>query len=123
MVAICRLSERLEIPAVDASPAEVQANAVVDALYQEPDGTIVGARISSFGEALHVRARGGVVLTTGGFVLEDAHRGSNDRLGQTERIAFMDLPVRLLLTGQPRAPRRDSAGAVQVRPFEQPIRI
>ena len=57
--------------AVDASPAEVQANAVVDALYQEPDGTVVGARVTSFGEAQHIRARGGVVLTTGGFVLED----------------------------------------------------
>jgi len=58
--------------AVDRSPAAVQANTRATALYQEPDGRVVGARIECFGELHDVRARGGVVLTTGGFVLDDA---------------------------------------------------
>jgi 3-oxo-5alpha-steroid 4-dehydrogenase len=57
--------------AVDRSPAEVQANTRATALYQEPDGHVVGARIECFGEVQSVRTRGGVVLTTGGFVLDD----------------------------------------------------
>lgn len=57
--------------AVDASPARVVANTTATALYQTSDGRVVGACIESFGETRHVRARGGVVLTTGGFVLDD----------------------------------------------------
>ena len=57
--------------AVERSAADLMANTVVNALIQEPDGTVVGARLESFGETTHIRARGGVVLTTGGFVLDD----------------------------------------------------
>jgi 3-oxo-5alpha-steroid 4-dehydrogenase len=64
--------------AVEKSAARVCFNTVCNALVQERDGTIVGARIETFGEARTIRARGGVVLTTGGFVLDnamlDAHR-------------------------------------------------
>jgi len=47
-------------------------NTVCSALVQERDGSIVGARLEHFGQRRYVRARGGVVLTTGGFVLNDA---------------------------------------------------
>ena len=57
--------------AVDASPARVMTDTTATALYQTPSGEVVGARIETFGETRHVRARGGVVLTTGGFVLDD----------------------------------------------------
>ncbi len=57
--------------AVDASPARLQADTTVTALYQTPTGEVVGARMEHFGDVRHVRARGGVVLTTGGFVLDD----------------------------------------------------
>ncbi len=57
--------------AVDGSPARVVADTTATALYQAPDGRVVGARIESFGESRDVRTRGGVVLTTGGFVLDD----------------------------------------------------
>lgn len=56
---------------VEASSAEVAYNTVCSALYQESDGTISGARLETFGESRTVRARGGVVITTGGFVLND----------------------------------------------------
>ena len=54
-----------------ATSAEHSFNTVCDALYRDPDGTIVGARLKTFGEPRNVRALGGVVLTTGGFVLND----------------------------------------------------
>ena len=57
--------------AVDASPARVLTDTTATALYQTPSGEVVGARIESFGETRRVRARGGIVLTTGGFVLDD----------------------------------------------------
>jgi len=57
--------------AVDASAARVAADTTATALYQTADGQVVGARLESFGETRTVRARGGVVLTTGGFVLDD----------------------------------------------------
>jgi succinate dehydrogenase/fumarate reductase flavoprotein subunit len=63
---------------VEDSDADVSYNTVCNALYQEPDGTIVGARLETFGESRTVRARGGVILTTGGFILNnemlDAYR-------------------------------------------------
>ena len=46
-------------------------NARCTALYQEPNGEIVGATIEVFGEERNIRATKGVVITTGGFVLND----------------------------------------------------
>src|SRR5262245_16414845 len=57
--------------AVDASPARVAANHLCVALVQERDGTVLGAIAESFGEERRVRARRGVILTTGGFILND----------------------------------------------------
>ncbi|MEE8166723.1 MAG: FAD-dependent oxidoreductase [Myxococcota bacterium] len=51
--------------------AELAFNTVCDALYRKPDGSIVGARLKTFGQERHVCARGGVVITTGGFILND----------------------------------------------------
>lgn len=56
---------------VEGCPAEKWMNARCVALYQEPGGEIVGAVVEAFGEARNVRTRKGVVLTTGGFVLND----------------------------------------------------
>ncbi len=58
--------------AVDASPARVEANHRAIALVQEPGGRVIGAVAESFGEPRRIRARGGVVLTTGGFINDDA---------------------------------------------------
>ncbi len=58
--------------AVEESAAQVAYNTICNALYQERDGRIVGARLESFGESRTIRAHGGVVLTTGGFVLNDS---------------------------------------------------
>jgi 3-oxo-5alpha-steroid 4-dehydrogenase len=57
--------------AVESSPARVSTNSRCIALYQEPDGQVLGATIEAFGEERRIRARGGVVITTGGFVLND----------------------------------------------------
>jgi len=57
--------------AVEACPADTLMNARCTALYQEPDGQIVGAAIEVFGEERSIRTRKGVILTTGGFVLND----------------------------------------------------
>jgi succinate dehydrogenase/fumarate reductase flavoprotein subunit len=57
--------------AVDASPARVEANHRVVALVQEADGAIVGVVAESFGQARALRARSAVVITTGGFILND----------------------------------------------------
>ena len=57
--------------AVDASPARVAANHRCTALYQNSDGTIEGVAARCFGEERRIRARGGIILTTGGFVLND----------------------------------------------------
>jgi len=51
--------------------AEVWTNARASALYQTPDGEIVGAAVDVFGETRHVRIRQGIVISTGGFVLND----------------------------------------------------
>jgi succinate dehydrogenase/fumarate reductase flavoprotein subunit len=54
--------------AVDASTARVAASHRCVALLQEPDGSVVGAVAESFGRERAIRARRGVVLTTGGFI-------------------------------------------------------
>ena len=64
------LMERL-CAAVDASPARVAANHRCTALYQRSDGHVEGVAATAFGEERRIRARGGVILTTGGFVLND----------------------------------------------------
>jgi succinate dehydrogenase/fumarate reductase flavoprotein subunit len=46
-------------------------NTICSALVQERDGSITGARLETFGQSRLVRARGGIVITTGGFVLND----------------------------------------------------
>ncbi len=56
---------------VEACPAQSLMNARCSALYQEPDGQIVGAVVESFGEERNIRTTKGVVITTGGFVLND----------------------------------------------------
>jgi 3-oxo-5alpha-steroid 4-dehydrogenase len=57
--------------AVEASPARIVTNHRGVALVQERDGSIVGLVVESFGEERSIRARKGVVLTTGGFINDD----------------------------------------------------
>jgi 3-oxo-5alpha-steroid 4-dehydrogenase len=57
--------------AVEASPAEIATNHRCVALVQQPDGGVVGAVAESFGERRTIRTRGGVILTTGGFINND----------------------------------------------------
>ena len=54
--------------ALDTSPARVAANHRVTALVQEADGSVVGVMAETFGEERALRARRGVILTTGGFI-------------------------------------------------------
>jgi 3-oxo-5alpha-steroid 4-dehydrogenase len=58
--------------AVAASPARVAANHRCVALVQEPDGSVIGAVAETFGEERALLARRGVILTTGGFIHNDA---------------------------------------------------
>ncbi|MBB85515.1 MAG: hypothetical protein CL931_17025 [Deltaproteobacteria bacterium] len=57
--------------AVERSGARTAFNTTCSALFQERDGRITGIRLETFGESRTIRVRGGVVLTTGGFVLND----------------------------------------------------
>jgi len=57
--------------AVERSGTRTAFNTSCSALFRERDGTISGARLETFGESRTIRARGGVVVTTGGFVLND----------------------------------------------------
>ncbi|MGB0619784.1 MAG: FAD-dependent oxidoreductase [Myxococcota bacterium] len=57
--------------AVERSGARTAFNTTCSALFQERDGRITGVRLETFGESRTIRVRGGVVLTTGGFVLND----------------------------------------------------
>jgi 3-oxo-5alpha-steroid 4-dehydrogenase len=57
--------------AVEASSAKTAFNTICSALYRESDGSISGARVETFGESRSIRARGGVAITTGGFILND----------------------------------------------------
>jgi 3-oxo-5alpha-steroid 4-dehydrogenase len=65
---------------VEASPARVAYNQRCTALVQQPDGAIVGARVASFGDERAIRARRGVILTTGGFINDDALIEANQPL-------------------------------------------
>ncbi len=56
---------------VEKCPAEKWMNARCTALFQETDGEVVGAAIEVFGEVRNVRIRKGIVIATGGFVLND----------------------------------------------------
>ncbi len=56
---------------VDASPARVAPNHRCISLVRESDGRIVGAVAETFGELRNIRVGKGVVLTTGGFILND----------------------------------------------------
>ena len=56
------------LAAVERSDARVAPNHRCVALVREVDGAIVGAVVESFGESRRIRARGGVVLATGGFI-------------------------------------------------------
>lgn len=56
------------VAAVEASPARIGANHRCTALVQDPDGTVIGVVAESFGEERRLRARRGIILTTGGFI-------------------------------------------------------
>jgi len=55
----------------ERSGARIETNHRVSDLVVDPDGGVVGVVATHFGTERHLRARGGVVLTTGGFVLDD----------------------------------------------------
>ena len=59
------------VAAVEASPARLVANHRVTALVRERDGRIAGVAAESFGARRLLRARRGVVLSTGGFIHDD----------------------------------------------------
>ena len=40
-------------------------------LIAEDDGTIIGVRVRRFDEMLNIRARGGVVLAAGGYIMNE----------------------------------------------------
>lgn len=56
------------VAAVEASPAAVHNDTRCSQLVATSDGEVVGAVLRSFGEEKTLRARRGVVLTTGGFI-------------------------------------------------------
>ncbi|MEM7409429.1 MAG: FAD-dependent oxidoreductase [Myxococcota bacterium] len=59
------------VAAVDASPARLSTNHRARALVRASDDRIVGLVCDHFGEERRIRARRGVVLTTGGFIQND----------------------------------------------------
>ena len=59
------------VSAVDASPAQVLTDTICDALVRNDDGSIAGAIATAGRESVAIRARRGVVLTTGGFINDD----------------------------------------------------
>jgi len=64
------LMERL-IAALGRSQARVEYDVLAETLIMDDDGRVVGLVARRAGEELAVRAAGGVVLTAGGFVLDD----------------------------------------------------
>jgi succinate dehydrogenase/fumarate reductase flavoprotein subunit len=59
------------IESTKASGARIETDARVSALVLDGDGVAVGVVASRFGVERSVRARGGVILTTGGFIHAD----------------------------------------------------
>lgn len=59
------------IASAKASGARIQGDSRVAALVLSADGSVVGAVAESYGQERTLRARGGVVIATGGFVLND----------------------------------------------------
>jgi len=59
------------IESTQASGARIETDARVSALVLDGDGAVVGVTASRFGVERSVRARGGVILTTGGFIHAD----------------------------------------------------
>lgn len=64
------LMQRL-VAAVEASPARIANNHRCSTLIQAGDGSVVGLVASEFGKERVIRARRGIVLTTGGFIIND----------------------------------------------------
>lgn len=60
------------LAAVGRSAARVAGDTRVTALVRASDDSIAGVVAATFGEERAIRARGGVVLTTGGFIMNDA---------------------------------------------------
>jgi succinate dehydrogenase/fumarate reductase flavoprotein subunit len=77
---------RMLVAAVDASRARVAANHRVRALVVDADGAIAGAVADSFGARRTVRARRGVVLTTGGFIHNDRMLDAHAPLARRCRV-------------------------------------
>ncbi len=65
------------VEAVERSEARIASNHRCVSLVQQPDGSVVGAVAQSFDGERCIRARGGVVLTTGGFINDDAFIDAN----------------------------------------------
>src|SRR5258705_1644028 len=59
------------IASTEASGARIEGDTRVTALVLDADGTVVGAVATRFGEERTFRARGGVILSTGGFIHAD----------------------------------------------------
>jgi 3-oxo-5alpha-steroid 4-dehydrogenase len=68
------------VAAVEASPARIEVNHRTTALVQEPDGTVIGVVAENFGEERKIRARRGVILTTGGFIYNQEMIANNQPL-------------------------------------------
>lgn len=79
------LMQRL-VAAVEACPARIAANHRCVALVREADGGVVGAVAECFGEERAIRARRGVVLTTGGFIRDDAMLAAHAPLARRCKI-------------------------------------
>ncbi len=58
--------------AVERSPAELLADTLCVALVLDPDGTTAGVIARTVGDERSIRARRGVILTTGGFINSQA---------------------------------------------------
>ena len=65
------LMQRL-IASLERTSAQVLTDSRCDGLFVTDDGAVAGAILRSFGEERIVRARRGVVLTTGGFIMNRA---------------------------------------------------
>lgn len=63
---------RTLVAAVEASPARIATDHRCTALVQSADGAVQGAVAEAFGQERRVRARKGVVITTGGFINNEA---------------------------------------------------